>query len=346
MPAHALGERCSCDEKPGVHAQLESPAAGMQVLGLVWPLSDNHMSGSQAGAGKLQSARCTLATSALCIPAGCLVTLITCRIALGWRDANASYSPQIHQKAIWLQGVHCPRSGSIFLVRTSTFVASMKTGFKVEKAFKYSSLQVVLHSNAQHYAGAAAMLELLSEPLYILAAVQLRFRLRALVDTAAIVAKSAATVALLQLTALPPALALSWAQMAFAAVTLMYYGTAYAQDMPSWLSGVDSADTAVCRQQDEPHAAPQTQQADGRHTKPKAADTAPTAGTARQRKLGSRPAATTSPAQDHDARDSAQQRLLHGPTLWLCGSFSLQVSGSAAALSSYSSGPGSCLTHR
>ena len=42
------------------------------------------------------------------------------------------------------------------------------------------------------------MLELLSEPLYILAAVQLRFRLRALADTAAIVAKSGVAIALLQ----------------------------------------------------------------------------------------------------------------------------------------------------
>lgn len=61
--------------------------------------------------------------------------------------------------------------------------------------------------------GAAAMVELLSEPLYILAAVQLRFRLRAGADTAAITAKAAATVALLRLTSLPPALALSYGQV-------------------------------------------------------------------------------------------------------------------------------------
>lgn len=59
------------------------------------------------------------------------------------------------------------------------------------------------------------MLELLSEPLYILAAVQLRFRLRAITDTAAIIAKSAVAVALLQLTSLPPALALSLSQVPF-----------------------------------------------------------------------------------------------------------------------------------
>lgn len=59
------------------------------------------------------------------------------------------------------------------------------------------------------------MLELLSEPLYILAAVQLRFRLRAIADTAAIIAKSAVAVALLRLTSLPPALALSLSQVPF-----------------------------------------------------------------------------------------------------------------------------------
>ena len=54
------------------------------------------------------------------------------------------------------------------------------------------------------------MVELLSEPLYILAAVQLRFRLRAAADTAAITAKAAASVLLLRLTPLPAALALSY----------------------------------------------------------------------------------------------------------------------------------------
>jgi hypothetical protein len=52
----------------------------------------------------VQAARRTLAVSALCIPAGCLVTLLTCRLALGWHDANASYSRNVHQQAIWLQG--------------------------------------------------------------------------------------------------------------------------------------------------------------------------------------------------------------------------------------------------
>ena len=57
------------------------------------------------------------------------------------------------------------------------------------------------------------MVELLSEPLYILAAVQLRFRLRAAADTAAITAKAVATVLLLRLTELPAALALSYGQV-------------------------------------------------------------------------------------------------------------------------------------
>ncbi len=57
------------------------------------------------------------------------------------------------------------------------------------------------------------MVELLSEPLYILAAVQLRFRLRAFTDTAAITAKAATTAALLRLTTLPAALVLSYGQV-------------------------------------------------------------------------------------------------------------------------------------
>jgi hypothetical protein len=165
------------------------------------------------------------------------------------------------------------------------------------------------------------MLELLSEPLYILAAVQLRFRLRALVDTAAIVAKSATTVALLQLTALPPALALSWAQMAFAAMTVLWYGAAYVRDVPSWLVEESSDAAAVCRQQEWVDSSSQQSQAPSG-----AAQSAVPDSTVRQRKLTQQPGTpaggikvTKSPARD-------RQQLLHGPTLWLCGSFSLQAS--------------------
>lgn len=225
------------------------------------------------GQWKVETARRTLANAVLCIPAGCLVTLITCRVALGWHDADASHSPQIHRQAIWLQG-------------------------------------------------AAAMLELLSEPLYVLAAVQLRFRLRALVDTAAIVAKSAATVALLQLTAMPAALALSWAQNAFAAVTLACYGAAYARDVPSWLS-LEEASEADSEEMQEADSCKATHPTD----LPDAATTGSDRSAVRQRKSKKKEteASTAAPHPDASANGSTQGGLLHGPTLWLCGSFSLQA---------------------
>jgi Rft protein len=167
------------------------------------------------------------------------------------------------------------------------------------------------------------MLELLSEPLYILAAVQLRFRLRALVDTAAIVAKSAMTVALLQLTALPPALALSWAQMAFAAVTLVCYSASYAQELPSWLINQDGSAAAVCRQQGV--AASSNRPGDSDAASSAAADAAVSHSDIRQRKLVQQQDAPAKHAGIKHAPAGAHEHLLHGPTLWLCGSFSLQV---------------------
>ena len=61
-------------------------------------------------------------------------------------------------------------------------------------------------------AGAAAMIELLSEPLYILAQTRLLFGLRVLVETLAIVTKASLTLLLLHTDAAAPAIALSWAQ--------------------------------------------------------------------------------------------------------------------------------------
>jgi Rft protein len=176
------------------------------------------------------------------------------------------------------------------------------------------------------------MLELLSEPLYVLAAVQLRFRLRALVDTAAIVAKSAMTVALLQLTALPPALALSWAQMAFAAVTLVCYGAAYAQELPSWLINQDGSAAAVCRQQG---VTASNQQGGSGAASSAAADAAVLHSDIRQRKLAQQQDVPAEQTEISHTPAGVQERLLHGPTLWLCGSFSLQVwAGSHATQSS------------
>ncbi len=183
------------------------------------------------------------------------------------------------------------------------------------------------------------MLELLSEPLYILAAVQLRFQLRAAVDTVAIIAKSAATVALLRSGALPPALALSWAQIAFAGVTVACYAAAYARDVPSWLRpeaahsraseivGQAAGSGAASDQQAEVC----TSQADSGGTGDAAAAAAG-GSTLRQR----RPQQALGGGGEAEAQQPGapreQRPLLHGPILWLCGSFSLQASSHTRCL--------------
>lgn len=71
--------------------------------------------------------------------------------------------------------------------------------------------------------GIAAIIELLAEPFYIIASTQLRFGLRAGIDTAAMMLRGALTLALLLHTRLPPALVFSAAQLAFAGVYLLGY---------------------------------------------------------------------------------------------------------------------------
>ncbi len=56
------------------------------------------------------------------------------------------------------------------------------------------------------------MVELLSEPLYILAQTRLLFGLRVVIETLAIVTKASLTLLLLYTDAAAPAIALSWAQ--------------------------------------------------------------------------------------------------------------------------------------
>ena len=72
--------------------------------------------------------------------------------------------------------------------------------------------------------GMAAFVELCAEPLYILGATRRLFGLRVGVETAATSVKGLLTLALLRhFPALPPALAFSWAQLAYAGVTLGGY---------------------------------------------------------------------------------------------------------------------------
>jgi oligosaccharide translocation protein RFT1 len=70
--------------------------------------------------------------------------------------------------------------------------------------------------------GAAAVLELLSEPLYILSMARMRFKLRMACETAATIVKNGSTLALLSF-GIAPALAFSWAQIGYATVLLAGY---------------------------------------------------------------------------------------------------------------------------
>jgi oligosaccharide translocation protein RFT1 len=69
----------------------------------------------------------------------------------------------------------------------------------------------------------AAVLELLSEPLFILANTQLAFGVRAAVDSAANIAKCGVTLALVLHTPLDPALVFSVAALVFSGLTSLGY---------------------------------------------------------------------------------------------------------------------------
>lgn len=74
------------------------------------------------------------------------------------------------------------------------------------------------------FPGVAAVIEIMSEPFYIMGLVNLQFKLRVVVDTLSLMTKSLVTLALVSRTAVPPALAFSFAQLGFAGVTLLGYG--------------------------------------------------------------------------------------------------------------------------
>ncbi len=67
------------------------------------------------------------------------------------------------------------------------------------------------------------MLELCSEPLYIIASTQLNFTLRVATETAAMVSKCALVLLLVLRTSVAPALVFSAAQLLFAGITLAGY---------------------------------------------------------------------------------------------------------------------------
>lgn len=74
--------------------------------------------------------------------------------------------------------------------------------------------------------GAAALIELLSEPLYILATFRLWFAMRVACEAASTIAKTVATLAFLR-NGTSPAIAFSWGQLAYATCLLVTYGAAF-----------------------------------------------------------------------------------------------------------------------
>lgn len=67
------------------------------------------------------------------------------------------------------------------------------------------------------------MIELLSEPLYIISSTRLEFGRRASIDTAAMITKCLVTLGLVMRSSLAPALVFAAAQLAFSAVVLLGY---------------------------------------------------------------------------------------------------------------------------
>lgn len=91
--------------------------------------------------------------------------------------------------------------------------------------------------------GIAAFLELVAEPLYILATTRLLFGLRVGVETVATVAKGVVLLALVRgSSGTPPAIAFSWAQTAYAAAILAGYAAFFTPEaLAAWRRGRQGA---------------------------------------------------------------------------------------------------------
>jgi hypothetical protein len=98
-------------------------------------------------------------------------------------------------------------------------------------------------------AGAAALVELASEPLYIVASTQLLFKRQSALETAGTLARALGSLALLA-AGMHPFLAFSWAQLAYAGVLLLgYCGLGRATLLQVGLGGVRRVPAGACRGQ-------------------------------------------------------------------------------------------------
>ncbi len=210
----------------------------------------------QPGSAHVHAAQ-VLSVAWLVVPVGCLVTAAVCGAVLAWHqraghhDAPGS-AMEAYATAVLLHGEPgrarlqaqphlrerpphgaMPRPGP----RGNCLVRARQACAAGQHAPAVPSPDLRLTTAAPSSrrprpptaAGVAAVVELLSEPLYILAAVNLRFRLRALLDSAALTAKALLTLLLVaglagpRARALPPAIVFSAAQLAFALTTLVGY---------------------------------------------------------------------------------------------------------------------------
>ena len=175
-----------------------------------------------------KSARSVLLLSSLCIPIGLLVTALCCWF---FGPDEAEKAVKGYEVAILLQGKpHLPYS----LIRTlSVYPTSLpsRKAFSLARWNGFASWQQFCELSecmiwiwcklfaalgqiwACLSAGIAAMIELFSEPLYILAMVQHKIRLRVIIEATATIAKVLATLAFLWTDIFAEAIALSLAQV-------------------------------------------------------------------------------------------------------------------------------------
>ncbi len=162
-------------------------------------------------------------------------------------------------------------------------------------------------------AGLAAFVEVLSEPLYILASTRLLFGLRVGVETASMAAKGLLTLALIRQPGAQPAIAFSWGQLAYAGVMLAGYAACFA---PELLRQARRGGAGKGRQAGAaPAAAPSGASA-------AAAEGRPAVGNGASGKEGQAAKGPTAPAA---------AAATDGDVLRLAGTFTLQASYSRAA---------------
>lgn len=88
-------------------------------------------------------------------------------------------------------------------------------------------IEQIEYQKAVYMQGIAAVIELLSEPFYILSSVNLWFGLRVWSETAAMIAKNGLTLLLLYRKATPVVIAFSWGQLAYALSLVLIYGLGF-----------------------------------------------------------------------------------------------------------------------